>query len=134
VKPKIVCPSSISSALSSEVANIISDDPFITHLKTLSPSAADLEIRSLNPAEGSNELVTFVRALTSRLSQKRDYELVQAWMSVFLRLHGDAVAMDGELMDALREWREEQDREAKKLGELVGYCSGLVGFLRNPRT
>lgn len=110
------------------------DDPFISHLKTLSPSAADLEIRSLNPVEGSNELVAFVDALTSRLAQKRDYELVQAWMNVFLRLHSDAISHDAELMKALMIWREEQQKEARKLGNLIGYCSGLVGFLRSPRT
>jgi U3 small nucleolar RNA-associated protein 21 len=110
------------------------DDSFISHLKTLSPSAADLEIRSLNPVEGSNELVAFVYALTSRLAQKRDYELVQAWMNVFLRLHSDAISHDAELMKALMMWKEEQQKEARKLGDLIGYCSGLIGFLRSPRT
>jgi U3 small nucleolar RNA-associated protein 21 len=110
------------------------DGPFISHLKTLSPSAADLEIRSLNPLEGTNELVAFVKALTSRLAQKRDYELVQAWMNVFLKLHSDAIAHDAELTSALVMWREEQQKEARKLGDLIGYCSGLIGFLRSPRT
>ncbi|KAH8651892.1 Utp21 specific WD40 associated putative domain-containing protein [Tricladium varicosporioides] len=110
--------------------------PFINHLKTLSPSAADLEIRSLNPGSevGSDELVNFVSALTSRLTQKRDYELVQAWMTVFLRLHMDAVAHDDRLIDALREWRECQEKEGARLGDLVGFCGGVVGFLRSPRT
>lgn len=110
------------------------DTEFITHLKTLPPSAADLEIRSLNPVEGGNELVAFVEALTSRLAAKRDYELVQVWMSVFLRLHADAVATDGELVAALGAWRDEQLKEGKRLGELVGYCGGVVAFLRSPRT
>jgi U3 small nucleolar RNA-associated protein 21 len=88
----------------------------------------------LNPAEGSDELVTFVKALTSRLTQKRDYELVQAWMTVFLRLHSDAIAPDAQLVSALQVWREEQQSEGRRLGELVGYCSGVVGFLRSPRT
>jgi U3 small nucleolar RNA-associated protein 21 len=110
------------------------DEPFISHLKTLSPSAADLEIRSLNPIAGSNELVAFVDSLTSRLAQKRDYELVQAWMNVFLRLHSDAISHDAELIKSLMMWKEEQQMEARKLGDLIGYCSGLIGFLRSPRT
>jgi U3 small nucleolar RNA-associated protein 21 len=88
----------------------------------------------LNPVEGSNELVAFVDALTSRLANKRDYELVQAWMNVFLRIHSDAISHDTELTKALMMWREEQQKEAKKLGDLIGYCSGLIGFLRSPRT
>jgi len=105
------------------------DTPFITLLKTLSPSAADLEIRSLN----TDELVNFVQALTARLQQKRDYELVQAWMTVFLRLHMEAVEHDERLVEALGVWRAEQEREGKRLGEMVGFCSGVVGYLRDPR-
>ncbi len=111
-----------------------SDTAFIEHLKTLSPSAADLEIRSLNPLESANELIAFVNALTVRLSQRRDYELVQAWMSVFLRLHSETITQDPQLVEALRKWKEEQEKEGKRLGDLVGYCGGVIGFLRSPRT
>jgi U3 small nucleolar RNA-associated protein 21 len=114
---------------------IHADTPFITHLKTLPPSAADLEIRSLNPLSGSsNELTTFVEALTQRLTQRLDYELVQAWMNVFLKHHGDVVGSDEELRGSLKLWKDAQEREAWRVGELVGYLSGVVGFLRNPRT
>ncbi|KAG9229251.1 Utp21 specific WD40 associated putative domain-containing protein [Amylocarpus encephaloides] len=110
--------------------------PFISHLKTLSPSAADLEIRSLDAGleSESDELVNFVEALTGRLQQKRDYELVQAWMTVFLRLHMESVGHDERLVQALREWRECQEAEGARLGDLVGFCGGVVGFLRSPRT
>ncbi|MCJ1303588.1 hypothetical protein MMC08_006398 [Hypocenomyce scalaris] len=104
------------------------------HLKTLSPSAADIEIRSLNAQGSSNELVSFVAALTTRLKDKVDYELVQAWMSVFLRIHGETVAQDPDLVEVLKLWRTEQGKEAKRLGALVGYCGGVVGFLRSGRT
>ena len=103
--------------------------PFIEHLKTLSPSTADIEIRSLNP----EELVPFVSALTYQLRSKRDYELVQAWMAVFLRIHGDAVPGNAGLRQVLVEWREWQGREGKRLGDLVGFCGGVVGFIRSGR-
>jgi U3 small nucleolar RNA-associated protein 21 len=74
-----------------------------------------------------------VDALTARLKEKRDYELVQAWMTVFLRLHMDDVEHDERLVEALREWRKEQEKEGARLGEIVGFCSGVVGFLRDPR-
>lgn len=104
--------------------------PFIEHLSTLSPSAADFEIRSLNP----DELTSFVSALIHRLRQKRDYELVQAWMSVFLRIHGESVPGSMDLRDALVEWRRWQEVEGKRLGDLVGFCGGVVGFMRSGRT
>ncbi|KAI9894847.1 MAG: hypothetical protein M1814_000067 [Vezdaea aestivalis] len=99
-------------------------DAAITYLKDLSPAAADLEISSLN----ETELELFVQALTSRLKEKKDYELVQAWMNVLLRLHGDQVDFT-----SLAEWQDEQRKEAARLAALSGYCSGVVGFFRSGR-
>ena len=115
--------------------------PFLEHLKTLPPAAADVQIRSLSPLASFstsptniNELVAFVSALTFRLRQKRDYELVQAWMAVFLRVHGEmAPKDDGELIEALRVWKTVMQGEGKRLDELVGYCAGVLGFLRSGR-
>jgi U3 small nucleolar RNA-associated protein 21 len=73
-----------------------------------------------------------VEALTSRLRGKRDYELVQAWMAVFLKLHGEEVPRNARLAEALEEWRRCEEKEGARVGELVGFCSGIVGFLRYP--
>lgn len=75
-----------------------------------------------------------MRALTSRLRARRDYELTQAWMAVFLRLHFDVVMEHEGVLAALEEWRAEQEKESGRLDALVGYCGGVVGFLRSPRT
>lgn len=118
---------------------VCTDTDFIEHLKALPPSAADLELRSLSVGdsaddESSNELLHFIRALTSRLAARRDYELAQAWMAVFLRLHFDVIMESEVLLRELGRWREHQARERDRLDELVGYCGGVVSFLRNPRT
>ncbi|KAL8922540.1 MAG: hypothetical protein Q9172_003521 [Xanthocarpia lactea] len=113
-------------------------EPLLNHLSTLAPSAADSAIRTL---ANLDEMTAFVQALTVRLGQKRDYELVQTWMSVFLRCHGGViVGQDDEheggldtLRQALKDWRQEQGRESKRLEELVGYCSGVAGWLRSTR-
>ncbi len=55
-------------------------------------------------------------------------------MTVFLRLHFDLVMGSEELLEALGQWKEQQERERNRLDDLVGYCSGIVGFLRSPRT
>jgi U3 small nucleolar RNA-associated protein 21 len=112
------------------------DNEFIEHLKSLAPASADLELRSLSAGEDdeSNELLHFIRALTSRLAARRDYELTQAWMTVFLRLHFDIVLESETLMNALKEWKLHQAKECSRLDNLVGYCSGVVGFIRSPRT
>ncbi|KAI0159596.1 WD domain-containing protein [Xylariaceae sp. FL1272] len=111
-------------------------DKFVEHLKTLPPSTADLELRSLSSGESddSNELLHFIRAITSRLVARRDYELTQAWMTVFLRLHFDLIIESEILMNALQEWKRYQGDECDRLDSLVGYCGGVVSFLRSPMT
>ncbi|KAI2473032.1 WD domain-containing protein [Annulohypoxylon bovei var. microspora] len=111
-------------------------DEFIEHLKSLSPATADLELRSLARGDNdkSNELLHFIRAMTSRLVARRDYELTQAWMAVFLRLHFDLILESDTLTSALTEWKKHQAQECDRLDSLVSYCGGVVNFLRSPRT
>lgn len=115
----------------------MTDERFIEHLKMLAPSRADVQLRSLSVGEGgeeSNELLHFIRALTERLKARRDYELTQAWMAVFLRLHLDVIGGSAILLEALEGWKACQEAECDRLDDLVGYCSGVVGFLRSPRS
>ena len=107
-------------------------EPFLAYFSNLSPSTADIEIRSLN----YDELSIFVSALTFGLRERDRYELLQAWMSVFLRLHGQSIHLepgDVRLRNALAEWKEEQMRESTRLGDLLGFCGGVIGFLRSER-
>ena len=114
---------------------------FLSHLKNLSPAAADVEIRSLSSAttslsgdaNQSNELVAFVHALTGLLRSKRDFELGQAWMAVFLKMHADVVVEDEELRNAVREWQESVRSERERVERLSEYCNGMVGYLRAAR-
>ncbi|KAF1974682.1 Utp21-domain-containing protein [Bimuria novae-zelandiae CBS 107.79] len=107
--------------------------PVLEHLASLPPSAADIAIRTLDTMPPYDELQTFVEALTSRLEERRDYELVQAWMSVFLCIHGDVVVQDEQLVGLLRRWQEEAKRERERVGGLVGYSVGVVGWVRSAR-
>ncbi|EME41671.1 hypothetical protein DOTSEDRAFT_90457 [Dothistroma septosporum NZE10] len=104
---------------------------FIEHLKNLSPAAADIEIRSLSYE--NEEFVGFVRALTLRLREKRDFELCQAWMAVCLKVHGDVVVGDAGVREAVREYRDALEVEKRRVQKLSGYVSGLVGYLRAAR-
>lgn len=133
-------------------------EPFIAHVSSLPPAAADVEIRSLSPMlsgtdepsynnnnnnndpsynQNQSELTLFVNALTARLRQKHDYELINAWMTVFLKVHGESVVEDpglsGGLRESLAEWRTVQQEEARRLGDMLGFCKGVVGWLRSER-
>ncbi|KAF2115866.1 Utp21 specific WD40 associated putative domain-containing protein [Lophiotrema nucula] len=107
--------------------------PLLSHLGSLPPSAADVAIRTLDTFPPFAELFTFIRALTWRLRERRDYELVQAWMSVFLKIHGDVIVKDEGLIRELRKWQEEAKRERERVGGLVGYSVGVVGWVRSAR-
>jgi U3 small nucleolar RNA-associated protein 21 len=114
-------------------AETASYTPLLTFLASLPPSAADIAIRTLDITPPYAELRTFIQALTARLQERRDYELVQAWMSVFLRLHGDTIVRVPELVDELRKWQDEAKRERERVGGLVGYSVGVVGWVRSAR-
>jgi U3 small nucleolar RNA-associated protein 21 len=98
------------------------------YLAGLPPSAADLAIRTLSPSPNT-EQVAFIEALTARLKQRRDYELVQTWMAVFLRCHSDIVVESEELKAALSEWTSASQIEGRRMGELVGYVKGVMGWV-----
>ncbi|KAF2865895.1 Utp21 specific WD40 associated putative domain-containing protein [Massariosphaeria phaeospora] len=107
--------------------------PVLSFLSSLPPSAADVAIRTLDTKAPYVELRTFIHALVERLRERKDYELVQAWMSVFLKLHGDVVVRNGDLVQELRKWQEEAKRERERVGGLVGYSVGVVGWVRSAR-
>lgn len=115
----------------------------VAHLVSLPPSAADLAIRSLDPAAPYTELTTFVDALTARLKQKRDFELVMVWMGVWVKCHGSLLLSNGmedeedgdEALDELREslarWKAEATRATERLEGLVGFVGGVLGWVRD---
>lgn len=113
--------------------------PFIEHLKTLPPAAADLEIRSLHssspasPDDGANEHILFISALTSLLHAKCDFELIQAWMAVWLRIHGDMVVFDEGVKQALAKWRAALEQERRRVQQRAAYVAGVASYLRASR-
>lgn len=105
--------------------------PVVDHLKNLNPAAADIEIRSLNIE--NDEMTAFVKSITWLLQERQDFELGQAWMAVFLRIHGDVTSSNESLIDAIENWSVALKQERKRVQRLTDYCSGLVGYLRAAR-
>lgn len=108
---------------------------FINHLKGLSPSSTDLEIRSLSTFPPLAEFISFVDALTETLERHADFELVQAWIAMLLRVHGDVIMEHAtssvpELGEALSRWERAQEAEALRLDKLSKYCAGVLDFLK----
>ena len=108
-------------------SDVHADTFFFTYAKSLSPSALDLEIRSLSSLD---HLARFLHALTARLKSHRDFEAVQALLSCFLSVSADLLISNEELLLGLEELKAEQESESKRLRELVGYAMGTLNFLR----
>lgn len=123
-------------------------DALFLYLHALSPPALDSEIRSLARLD---DLTCFLNCMTRRLQQHRDYDAVQAMLSVALRIHGDMITMnaikaetstfddndhqdidEGEkLGNAMKALMAEQYREGNRLLDLVQYCMGSLAFVRD---
>lgn len=105
-----------------------SDDAFYDYVKTLQPAAIDLEIRSLVTLEQHR---LFLTALIQRLHSHRDFEAVQTFQNVFLRIHGDVLIANEELKDDLERLRGVQLSESERVIELLSSSLGTLGFVRD---
>ncbi|OBZ69349.1 U3 small nucleolar RNA-associated protein 21 [Grifola frondosa] len=103
-------------------------ESFFSYAKTLSPAAMDLELRSLVTLDA---LQTFLHVLTQRLRSHRDFEAVQTFQNVFLRMHGDVLAANLELLQDLETLQQVQHKESEQLLELLASSLGTLGFVRD---
>lgn len=71
----------------------------ITTLKQYGPSMIDFEIKSLSPEGGGNVdvMLQFLKCIEYMLQSNKDFELAQAYLSVFLKEHGNRIAEEDRL-------------------------------------
>ncbi|KAF9316671.1 hypothetical protein BG003_001695 [Podila horticola] len=86
---------------------------FFDHLKGLNPSAVDFELRSMTLDNDLAEPRYFLEAIECLLKQRRDFELAEAYLNLFLRIHGDILVANPEagLDDEDEDYEEEEDSE-----------------------
>jgi U3 small nucleolar RNA-associated protein 21 len=104
------------------------DEEFFTFVKSLSPAAADLEIRSLAT---SQDLSLFLRALSQRLKSRRDFEAVQTYLNLFLRVHGEQLVSNPKLRADLEAFLSLQRQESGRLLDSIASCLGTLAFVRD---
>jgi len=103
------------------------DDDFFNYTKTLTPAAMDLEIRSLVSIEN---LQSFMVALTQRLRSRRDFEVVQTYQNLFLRIHGEVLVANPELLETMERLLSVQKAESERVLDLVTSSLGTLDFVR----
>lgn len=120
----------------SEFSRLLQSEEYeelIQHMMVLTPSQLDYSLRIMSLLEPYAEPLNFVRALTSHLRTKRDFELVQAWMLAFLRIQQDwllQVRDNDEVQQVMKEWEDVHFNERERVGSIVGYVGGVLSFIR----
>lgn len=88
-------------------------------LKQMGPSAIDLELRSLDmpilleedeagtgdeviPHEKPVLLLHFMRAIQQKLESRKDFELTQSYLGLFLKIHSETIMRNHELRNECR--------------------------------
>ncbi|KAJ2804265.1 rRNA-processing protein utp21 [Coemansia helicoidea] len=108
--------------------------PVFDYLKELNPSAVDAEIRSLPVDDGLAALGTFIAAITAQLQSKRDFELAQAYLQVFLGAFADIITANAaELEPRLSALRAECKAQWTVVDGLIRYSTCMVEFMRSAR-
>ncbi|KAJ3918095.1 Utp21 specific WD40 associated putative domain-containing protein [Lentinula edodes] len=103
-------------------------ESFFSFSKTLSAAAVDLELQSLVTLDS---LRTFINALTQRLLSHQDFEAVQAFLNVYLRMHADTIISNSELHDDVERLMKVQRTESQRILELIASSLGALGFVRD---
>ncbi|KAI8323790.1 YVTN repeat-like/Quino protein amine dehydrogenase [Martensiomyces pterosporus] len=104
------------------------------YLKELNPSAVDLEIRTLPLDDDLRAIKSFIQATTSQLKSKRDFELAQAYLQVFLGVFADIIkANAGDLEPLLAELRKECKVQWSTVDGLIRYSACMVDFMRTSK-
>ncbi|KAJ3294723.1 hypothetical protein HK104_003329 [Borealophlyctis nickersoniae] len=107
---------------------------FMTYAQSLSPAAIDFEIRSLSLENNLANLRYFVAALQEQLETRKGFELVQAYLNVFLKIHGDVIvnsSADSGLEASLSQFLEEHVQTWTRLEEMFQYGLCLVDFAKS---
>ncbi|KAL0092025.1 Utp21 specific WD40 associated putative domain-containing protein [Phycomyces blakesleeanus] len=105
---------------------------FVAYCKSLSPSAIDLEIRSMTVDGQLTAMNQFVNAISYMLSTRKNFELAQAWLNVFCIIHGDLVVANPEnpIHDKLSAILSQQKSEFGRLSDQIHYGLCLIDFVR----
>ncbi|XP_069127390.1 WD repeat-containing protein 36-like [Argopecten irradians] len=101
-------------------------------MKKLGPSAIDIEVRSLEPdGGGSLELMScFLSFICYVLTSRRDFELANAYLGLFLQVHGSLIAGEPKLVKELERVNEVQKEAWHEVQDLFTQNLCLVNYLR----
>lgn len=108
---------------------------FLDLIKDMGPAAIDAEIRLIGPDLGGSvlELEMFLDFLIKTLELSNNYELVQALMDVFLRVHTSAFSMHGDVLGTKTQiLMDLQDKTWEETANLMRFSLCMIQFFKKP--
>lgn len=104
----------------------------IEKLKNMGPSAIDFEVNSMSLEGGGSVelLLQFLKMVNSMLNSNRDFELGQAYLGLFLKVHGEVIAVTPELSTYMIVVQESQTNGWKSLEDKFLYTLCIVDALK----
>lgn len=105
---------------------------FVDYAKSLSPSALDVQMRTLPVNENLSTHHQFVSAILFMLRTRKNFEMAQAWLNVFLTIHGDLIIANplSDIHATLKETLAVQNQEFGRLSEQIHYGLCMIDFAR----
>ncbi|KAF6265106.1 WD40 repeat-like protein [Scenedesmus sp. NREL 46B-D3] len=117
---------------------------FVSHLRSLSPAALDLELRAMMVLEGSEpeeaadeqseevvDVALLLEALQGELDAARNFEMVQALLARVLVVHGDTLMRHPSLLAALQRLQRRLRGTWLRLDDLLQNVRCMVDFVSN---
>ncbi len=123
-----------------EEGGVEGDDAVTRHLMSLGPPQVDLEMQALCLGMFDDDGMDLLRAvasyLTRQLASRRHFEVIQAYLSRFLKIYAPLLLEAGAVvrveLDGLREAQRKANRQMKELVQhnlcLLGFFANLKGF------
>ncbi|KAH0782314.1 hypothetical protein KY290_001912 [Solanum tuberosum] len=116
--------------------------PFTNHIKSLSPSILDMELRMLQIIDDDDEQepekrqeLHFIELLLDyfihEISCRSNFEYIQALIRLFLKIHGETVRRQSKLQEKARKILEVQSAVWQKIDKLFQNTRCMITFLSN---
>ncbi|XP_031556169.1 WD repeat-containing protein 36-like [Actinia tenebrosa] len=108
-------------------------EPLMEKLKNMGPSGIDVELRLLSPDAGGDLILMkqFMEFLIAQIDTKKDFELAEAYMALFLKLHGSVIVQHKDLLDTARLLQSQHNHTWTQLQDLINQGLCLVGYFKS---
>lgn len=106
--------------------------PAFAILKEMGPAAIDVEVNNLAPEGGGSIdlMLKFMKMIDCTLRSNRDFEIAQAYLALFLKVHGDTISKKPELKCFIDKLISSQESAWMNLQSKLHYNLSVVHTLK----